>query len=98
MIQVYIRGSVNSSRLESFETGKDLARIPFGTPLLDVISVGAGGFTQLAYKKGVRITRFRSGSGAAPERIFLDFTQPDARKVEEVLRDGDYIYVPESWK
>jgi len=98
VIQVPIIGAVNSPRLGSDEKGKVLARIPFGTPLLEVISVGAGGFTELAYKKGVRIIRFKPGSDAKVERIVLDFTCPDDRKVEEVLRDGDIIFVPEIWK
>ena len=98
VIKIHILGSVNSPPRYSEKTGDSYARIPFGTPLLEVFSVGAGGFTELAYKKGVRIIRHKPDPDAKMERIFLDFTCPDDRKVEEVLRDGDIIYVPEIWK
>jgi hypothetical protein len=98
VIKIHILGSVNSPPRYSDKTGDSYTRIPFGTPLLEVISVGAGGFTELACKKGARIIRRNPDSDAKLERIFLDFTCPDERKVEEVLRDGDIIYVPEHWK
>jgi protein involved in polysaccharide export with SLBB domain len=98
VIKVLILGSVKFPGMHNQKAGDSLARIPLGTPLHEVISVGAGGFTELAYKKGVRINRyFKSGSDRKTERIFLDFTQPDDRKVEKVLRDGDIIYVSEIW-
>jgi protein involved in polysaccharide export with SLBB domain len=98
VIKVLILGSVKNPGMHNAKTGDSLARIPLGTPLQEVISVGAGGFTELAYKKGVRISRrFKSVSDYKIERIVLDFTQPDDRKVEDVLRDGDTIYVPEDW-
>jgi protein involved in polysaccharide export with SLBB domain len=98
VIKVLILGSVNYPSGYNEKTGESWARIPLGTPLLDVISVGAGGFHELAYKKKVRITRrVKAGSDRKTERIVLDFTQPDDRKVEEVLRDGDLIYVSEDW-
>lgn len=98
VIKINILGSVNSPSLYSEKTGDSWKRIPVGTPLLEVISVGAGGFTELAYKKGVRIIRRKPDSDAKVERIVLDFTCPDDRKVEEVLRAGDIIFVPEIWK
>ena len=97
VIQIHILGSVHSPARYSEKTGDAWARIPFGTPLLEVVSVGAGGFTEMADKKRVRINRLKPGSNPKVERIFLDFTQTDSRKVEEVLRDGDTIYVPETW-
>jgi len=97
VIKVRILGAIKANLLHKDETGECWTWIPYGTPLREVISVGAGGFDKFADKKRVRVSRWKPGSDDNLEKIFFDFTQTDDRKVEEVLRNGDTIYVPEDW-